>query len=287
MAGMRDGHTHTHYCRHGSGEPTAAYIERAIALGFDTYTVSEHPPLPATFIARCPYPPGALDEIPMGEDQLDDYVRDMRTLQARYRDRIRVLIGLEVDYLPGDEAWTRALLREYGPFLDDALLSVHFMPGAGGVRCVDMAPTDVVEGLVRHYGGFHAFQRAYYELVLEAVRCDLGPHKPTRIGHLSLCDKFRRRFPEAGEPSPVVEAAIAAVLDEVAARGYALDANMAGLFKELCCQPYPPPDVLAAARARGIPLVYGSDAHAVAEVGRAHDVFVRLGRPDEPGPTPR
>ncbi|WP_124727412.1 PHP domain-containing protein [Staphylospora marina] len=39
-----DGHTHTHYCPHGSGEETAKYIERAIELGFEIYVLTEHPP---------------------------------------------------------------------------------------------------------------------------------------------------------------------------------------------------------------------------------------------------
>lgn len=51
-----DGHTHTHYCPHGSGEETAKYIEQAIELGFDLYVFTEHQPLPASFCNRLPYP---------------------------------------------------------------------------------------------------------------------------------------------------------------------------------------------------------------------------------------
>ena len=41
----KDGHTHTRYSHHGSDEPLEKYIERAIALGFTEYVVTEHAPL--------------------------------------------------------------------------------------------------------------------------------------------------------------------------------------------------------------------------------------------------
>lgn len=271
-----DGHTHTQYCLHGSKEPTELFIERAIELGFDTYTVSEHPPLPASFLSRCPYPPSSFQDVAMNEDLLESYFRDMVHLKRKYRDRIRVLVGLEVDHLPGDEQWTRSLLTEYGSHLDDALLSVHHLEGAGGVRGVDMWAQDVEVGLVRHYGGYAEFQRAYYAEVKRALLCGLGPHKPRRIGHLTLCNKFQHCFAESGRPSASLWRLIGEVLDMVKDMGYALDANMAGLFKEHCREPYPSPEVFAAARRMGIPFVYGSDAHAVADVGRGYATFEQL-----------
>jgi histidinol phosphatase-like PHP family hydrolase len=83
---------------------------------------------------------------------MDSYIRHMLELKEKYRDRIEVLIGLEVDYIPGYESWRRHLLAEYGKWLDDGILSVHFLPGAGGWRCIDRSPQDVVDGLIRYYG---------------------------------------------------------------------------------------------------------------------------------------
>ena len=40
----RDGHTHTEFCPHGSRESTELFIRRAIELGFETYSLTEHPP---------------------------------------------------------------------------------------------------------------------------------------------------------------------------------------------------------------------------------------------------
>ena len=36
-----DGHTHTKFCYHGSNAAEELYIDRAIELGFERYTISD------------------------------------------------------------------------------------------------------------------------------------------------------------------------------------------------------------------------------------------------------
>jgi len=67
-----------------------------------------------------------------------------------------------------------------------------------------------------------------------------------------------------------VTAAASAALRAVAAAGIALELNTAGLRKPVA-EAYPAPGLLAEARALGIPLTFGSDAHRPAEVGWAFD----------------
>lgn len=155
-----DGHTHTGYCNHGSKEETELFVLRAIALGFDTYSVTEHPPLPSDFLRSLPYEPSVTSSIPMDANDMDSYIRDMLHLKEMYKDRINLLVGLEIDFLPEHQVWTRQLLSEYGPWLDDGVISVHFLPGSGGWRCVDLSPQDAESGLVAHYGDVDAFKLA-------------------------------------------------------------------------------------------------------------------------------
>ena len=42
-----------------------------------------------------------------------------------YKDKIKINVGLEVDYLEGYEEFTTNMLNEYGKYLDDAIISVH------------------------------------------------------------------------------------------------------------------------------------------------------------------
>ncbi len=45
----REGHSHTEFCPHGSGDDVELMIQKAIRLGFKEYSITEHAPLPAGF----------------------------------------------------------------------------------------------------------------------------------------------------------------------------------------------------------------------------------------------
>jgi len=272
----RDGHTHTHFCMHGSGEPTREFIIRAIQLGFEIYSVTEHLPFPEQFLQSIPYPQKVKDSLRLKGGDFDLYIKEMQKLKAKYKDKIRLLIGSEIDYLPGEISHTRQMLQEYGPFLEDSLLSVHFLKGYQGWRAVDHDPQDYEEGLLTCYAGYEEVQLEYYRMVGEALRTDLGPYKPKRISHFTLCNKFQCYFNPANTISERVRKEVADILGYMRRHGYSLDVNAAGLYKEYCREIYPSPWIIQMAREMKIPLVYGSDAHAVKDVGRGYDVYEAL-----------
>ncbi|MEG1572452.1 MAG: PHP domain-containing protein [Bacteroidales bacterium] len=80
-------HTHTKYCD-GADAPRA-YVEEAIKLGFSTLGFSSHAPTKEknTFSLQ-------MDEVPL-------YVSEIRALQTEYASQIKVLLSLEMDYIPG------------------------------------------------------------------------------------------------------------------------------------------------------------------------------------------
>lgn len=272
----RDGHTHTHFCLHGSGEEAEGFVIRAIELGFTMYSLTEHLPYPPKMLDKLPYPKEWLDSIRIRGDDFDAYLREMEKLKKKYRGRIQLLVGAEIDFLPEDLDYTRAMLKEYGPYLDDSLLSVHFLKGRGGWRCVDHSPADFREGLLQYYNGYEQVQLAYYRAHKEALECDLGPYKPKRIAHFSLCNKFQCCFNPERKVAEEVKKEVIALLDYMSQHGYSLDVNAAGLYKEYCREIYPSFWVIALAAQRDIPLVYGSDAHAISEVGRSYEVYENL-----------
>lgn len=272
----RDGHTHTHYCLHASGEHAEEYVRKAIAEGFTMYSFTEHLPLPEGFLRNFPYSEVIKGELDLLDNDLDGYFREMSALKEKYKDKIQLLVGLEIDYLPGEEVYLRTMLREYGSFLEDSLFSVHIMEGCNGFRCVDMDPADFEDGLINYYGSYEDVQLAYYQTVQEALIVDLGKYKPKRISHLTLCNKYQHYFQQAGKVSEKVKATVMELLTYVKEHGYSLDANMAGLFKEHCRECYPAPWIIQIARQLKIPLVYGSDSHAVENVGRGYDYYMQL-----------
>ncbi len=92
------------------------------------------------------------------------------------------------------------------------------------------------------------------------------------VGHLDHAKKF-------GPPadSGAVAAAATAALRAVAAAGMCLEINTGGLRKPIG-ETFPGPGLLAEARALGIPLVLGSDAHKPVDVGHGFDHAADLAR---------
>lgn len=264
-----DGHTHTHFCPHGSGEETAKFIEKAIALGFDRYVLTEHAPLPSSFCEALPYEKELVQYFTMKETELDEYIKEMHELKQKYKDQIEIQVGFELDYLPEYIDWTRNLLREYHGYIEETVLSVHFLKGIGGWRCIDHTPEELQENLVSYYGNFQSVQQVYYETIKEAIH----QFQPSRIGHLSLCQKFQHYIQGRTSVTKEVEKEIQEILLLLKQKGVALDFNTAGLDKKYCLEHYPSVWIVKNAQKLGISFIFGSDAHAVKDVGRHYNQY--------------
>lgn len=277
-----DGHTHTEFCPHGSGDMAEAMVRRAIELGFTRYSITEHAPLPGQLSSLLPK--GQKDVMQTSnilDRDVDAYIKEVLRLKEAYKDQIQIFAGFEVDYIEGTEAWYREFFKEYGPWLDDGVLSVHYIKKDGFLHPLDSDRDYVVQQLIPSAGGFGPYCKAYYQTVLDSIHADLGPYGPRRIGHMSLCRKYRLAEELAPmEPVPAAADTDASALgfdviclEAIHTRGYALDFNTAGLSKPLCRQFYPGEALVRRAIQMHIPLVYGSDSHGVEDVGRNYQVF--------------
>jgi len=165
--GKWDGHTHTEFCKHGSARPLREYAERAAALGFARYTVTEHPPLPANWVDD----PALMRELAMDMEELPAYMKAVRAVKEEFAGRLDIRVGLEMDYLHENESFTAAVLAEADRLgLEEAIVSVHYLPGRGGMRCVDYTPEDFRENLLSYYGSMERVTDVYFDHVELAVR---------------------------------------------------------------------------------------------------------------------
>ncbi len=269
----RDGHTHTEYCPHGTVEDVELLIQKALQLGFKEYSITEHAPLPKEILQEAGGDLAVFTTGGMALNDVNHYFKRMDHLRAKYRAEIRLHIGFEVDFFEHYIAWTTDFLNEYGSRTDDSILSVHFLPGTDGLRGIDYSPRDYQEGIVAHAGSFQNAQVRYYQMILQSLTTDLGPYKPKRLGHLSLCQKFQHFFSEDNHFSEEARALVTEILVKMKENTYELDLNTAGLYKEFCQEYYPPKWLLAQAKNLKIPLVYGSDSHDLQDVGRSYDVI--------------
>jgi histidinol-phosphatase (PHP family) len=262
----KDGHIHTHFCPHGTKDSFIEYIEKAISLGFEEISFTEHAPLPDGFIDTTPTQDSA-----MSFEQLQAYFAEIQIYKEKYKEKIKINCGLEVDYIEGFEREIREALNNIGSKLDDAILSVHFLKNGQKYDCLDYSPQHFQQ-MIHEYGSIEKVYQKYYDTVEASITSDLGKYKPKRIGHISLVHKFQNRYPFQGDDMPMLKQ----LLKLIKKQGYSLDYNGAGTAKPLCREPYPPNWVVIEAINLNIPLVYGSDAHQAKELGQGIEQMITL-----------
>jgi len=230
-----DYHMHTPLCRHATGEPVD-YARRAVELGLTEIGFSDHSPM-----ARDDF-----DNWRMFDRQLDEYVAKVRLAQKEFP-QLTIRLALEVDFLPGHEDWIRRLAARQ-PW-DYFIGSVHYVSDSWDID----NPAKLSEWKKRD-----AFEvwRIYFERLTLAAESKLFDI----IGHADLPKKFGIR--PAQDCTPFYEKFLAAA----AKSNCAIELNTAGLRKD-CREIYPGPQMLRLAFEKHVPITFGSDAHAPAEVG--------------------
>ena len=241
-----DYHTHTPLCRHATGEPTELAAQ-AVRLGLKEIGFSDHNPM-------------ALDDFDdwrMRTAELDEYVR--RVERAR-RDHpgLVIKLALEVDYLPGHEDWIRDLAARH-PW-DYFIGSVHYVSESWAID----NPATISEWKSRKPMDVWT---AYFERLTMAAESGLFEI----IGHADLCKKF------CFYPAEDCTQLFKTFLQAAKRRGVAVEINTSGLRKE-CKEIYPSARIVHLAAQLGVPITFGSDAHAAKEVGLNFAEAVQLAR---------
>lgn len=268
------GHNHTEFCPHGSGEDVETFIQAAIAQGFKTYSITEHFPLPPAFFQHPIGSRHAIYTAAFGENELPTYLEKMQKLKIKYRTQITILVGFEFDFFPEFSDWIANQLVRYGDQIDDAILSVHFLPTPQGFRAIDDNATDFKTGVVAAYGSPLAVANAYLDRLQAAVNW-ATPNKPARYGHIMLYRKWRNTFPATTVWADAsTEERLQTLLTTIAQQNDLLDCNLAGLFRTTQTEFTPTLPWIHAAQAQRIPLVFGADAHRVSAVGEGYNTYL-------------
>jgi histidinol-phosphatase (PHP family) len=231
-----DYHMHTPLCGHAKG-PMEACVERAIELGLREIGFACHNPLPEHMA----------DDVRMSESELDYYVQRVTDLQFQYRGKINVLLGMEMDYIEGQENYLKTQATAY-PW-DYLIGSVHYLDPHGTLCAWSRnLPFDAEEQYTR-----------YYSLVQKLARSGLYDI----VGHLDVPKRSGRL------PGPRGLAELERAWEEIAKAGLCLELNTSG-FRHIeltTPEPYPSLPIVERALALGIPFVVNSDAHAPEQVG--------------------
>jgi histidinol-phosphatase (PHP family) len=215
------------------------YVERAIEAGLVELGFSDH--LYLYWLPRDRRDP----ELGMAEWEHDFYIEDVERCRRLYSRDISIRLSTEADFIPGHERELEAILRRYD--WDYVIGSVHFLNDWG----FDDS---------RYRAGFEgrdldALYAEYFDTVGASAETGLFD----TIGHSDLVKKFGHR---ASQP---LDEAYATLAGRFARAGVCVEVNTRGLHKPVG-EIYPHPDLLRACHAAGVPLTFGSDAHAPDEV---------------------
>jgi len=258
---LRDGHIHSPYCPHGTKDTFEMYVEKALMQGLEEMTFTEHMPFPAYFMDDIKF----LDECAPSKEIIEKYFEDLDQIKMKFKDKIKINSGLEVDFLEGYEDKTTAMLNTYGPKLNDGLLSVHFIKI--GNEFTDIDGKEGFERAIKALGNTEKVYDKYYETLLMSIKADLGEFKTKRIGHPNLIRIFNKLYPIQYKNKDLLEE----IVKEIKQRNYEVDVNTAGLRKPYCGEIYVSDIFKELVEKYEVKKVYGSDSHTASDIGRDFD----------------
>lgn len=108
-------HSHTVRCMHAYGTEEE-YVLQAIRSGFEALGFAEH--------TAWPYRSDFVANMRMHISQLEDYIFTIRRLKEKYRDQIRIFVGLECEAFPEFYPWLTETRQKYA--LDYLILGNHY-----------------------------------------------------------------------------------------------------------------------------------------------------------------
>lgn len=217
-------HTHTWRCNHAVGTEEA-YVVNAVKRGLTTLGFSDHTP----YVFSGSY----YSTFRMRMDQLDEYIGCVEGLRGKYKDSIRIPIGLEAEFYPRHFHDLLQILQDKP--VDYLLLGQHYTNNeTDGIYCG--TPTADRDAFI-----------CYCKQVMDAMQTGLFTYvaHPDIInfqGSKALYQDWMRQ-----------------ICKESKSTGVPLELNFLGLNAG---RNYPNPDFLEVVAEENCPMIFGCDAHA-------------------------
>lgn len=246
MFPVADYHMHTPLCGHATGQP-GEYAQQAIKIGLEEIGFSDHAPLVSHEA------PG----LTMKRKELPQYCKMIEETREKYKGKLRIKVGIEADFVPGQEDKTKALLEDY-PY-DYVFGSVHYIS--------DWGFDNPDERKKWEEQNVNLVYRRYYELLRQSAQCGLFDI----MGHVDLVKKFGHR------PTEDIRDEIEKTAEIFKEKEIAIEINTSGLRKPVK-EIYPSLGALKIYSKVGVPVIFGSDAHNPHDVGRDFDKAMDLAR---------
>ncbi len=232
-------HGHSTYC--DGANSIEQMILAAIDRGFDIFGFSGHSHLPFD------------DSWCMSVENTKEYIKEVRSLAAKYDNKISILCGVEQDYL------SETPVEQY----DYVIGSVHVIPKDGNYISVDYTPEHLIESIEKYYDGDAlSFAEDYFQMigdVYKKTKCHI-------IGHFDLLTKFNEKTPIFDTSHPRYVSAVDNALSKLLASDVIFEVNTGAISRGYRTTPYPAPDILKKIHEGGGKVIISSDTHSIESV---------------------
>ena len=252
-------HTHTSFCDGNADIETmceAAYAKGLCSIGF-----SSHAPIAKKT--------GMVTDWHMGDHKLNEYIDAVEAAKKRWKGRLAVFLGLEVDYIKGHCGPADPDIQALP--LDFIIGSIHFLfsPINGKPFNMDEYPEDFCNNVLAL---FDNDGRALVETYYDAYNSMISAGGSDILGHIDLVKKNNgpHHFFSSGDSwyreslakTADLIAACRTNAEKTGSRVPAVEVNTGAVVRGYIAEPYPSAYMLALLAGRNIPLVLNADAHA-------------------------
>jgi len=236
-----DIHNHTTLCNHAEGT-MEQYIQKAIELNIDVYGFSEHAPMK-----------NFEDGYRLVIEKKDFYENEVKKLQKKYKEQIKLTLGYEVDYLQGD--YILETIKESK--VDYMIGSVHYLGdwGFDNPEFIGVYKSKNIDTIWEEY--------------FEAVKQMANTNLFQVVGHLDLIKLFKY-LPKKDIKSLALDA-----IKAIKKANMVIEINSAG-FRKPIKEQYPSTKLLELAFEYDIPITTSSDAHHVDQIGFMYDEVIQI-----------
>ncbi len=248
---------HSHTLHSHAKDTAAAMAAAACEKGLLTFGLSEHSLRPRGYVYPSDYQPRLEAGFPA-------YLAEAREERQRYASRMQVLLALEMDYMPAEAEYARAMSTAQ-PY-DYVIGGLHFLGHWG----FDHSASDW-QNLSEAACADH-FAQYYRDL---AHMCRSGLFQIA--AHPDLVKIFRKDAFHAWIAAPEALNLAREALAAMKENDMAMEVSSAALRKGLG-EPYPCPALMEIARDIGLPVAFGSDAHRAEDVAYGFDQLAAYAR---------
>ena len=228
-------HTHTTFC-HGLNTPEELVIE-AIERGFDGIGFSSHASSSYTDLGS----------------RADAYIKDVLRVKEKYKEQIKVFLGIELDYYStgyiDPTPYEYRIGSVHSSVIDNTTVEAPF----------DFDYETSKRALLEIFGGNGIkYAAEYYRRVAEMPNV----FDYEIVGHFDLVSKFNESYPPLFDESDKAYRSIALeALHAVREKREIFEVNTGAIARKVRTTPYPAPFILEEMKRLNCKLILSSDCH--------------------------